>query len=46
MRFSKKEKEFYKEKCETVKKIKSVNYVIIKIVNHEGFWTMYKYSVR
>ena len=28
--FSKKEKEFYKEKCGTVKKIKSVKNVIIK----------------
>ena len=32
--FSKKEKEFYKEKCGTVKKIKSVKNVIIKKVSY------------
>ena len=42
MSFSKKEKEFYKEKCGTVKKIKSVKTVIIKKVSYESFSSMYK----
>ena len=46
MSFSKKEKEFYKEKCGTVKKIKSVKNVIIKKVGYESFSSMFKYSIR
>ena len=44
--FSKREKEFYKEKCGTVKKMKSVKNVIIKKVSYESFSSMYKYSIR
>ena len=47
MSFSKKEKEFCKEKCGTVRKIKSVvSNVIIKKVSYESFSSMYKYSIR
>ena len=46
MSFSEKEIEFYKEKCRTVKKIKSVKNVIIKKVSYESFSRMYKYSIR
>ena len=45
MSFSKKEKEFYKEKCGTVKKIKSVKNVIIEKVTYEIFSSIYKYSI-
>ena len=41
-----KKKEFYKEMCGTVKKIKSVKNVIIKKVGYESFSSMYKYSMR
>ena len=44
--FQNKEKEFYKEKCGTVKNIKSVKKVIIKKVSYESFSCMYKYSIR
>ena len=40
--FQKKEKEFYKEKCGTVKKITSVKNVIIKKVSYESFSSIYK----
>ena len=46
MSFSKKEKELYKEKCRTIKKIKSVKNVIIKKpATYESFSSMYKYSI-
>ena len=46
MSFSKKEKELYKEKCRTVKKIKSViNVIIKKSATYESFSSMYKYSI-
>ena len=41
-----KKKEFYKEMCGTVKKIKSVKNVIIKKVGYESFSSMFKYSIR
>ena len=41
-----KKKKFYKEKCGTVKKIKSVSNVIIKKVSYKSFSSMYKYSIR
>ena len=43
--FSKIEKDFYKEKCGTVQKIKSVKSVIIKKVSYESFSSMYKYNI-
>ena len=46
MSFSKKEKQLYKEKCRTVKKIKSVkNFIIKKPAMYESFSSMYKYSI-
>ena len=41
-----KKKEFYKEMCGTVNKIKSVKNVIIKKVGYESFSSMFKYSIR
>ena len=42
-----KEKELYKEKWRTVKKIKSVkkNFIIKKPATYKSFSSMYKYSI-